>query len=148
MVKALNLIYTVILSNRAQDSILFHESRVYKANANQFYPILLISTCSSERDAHLLVPYMMAALSSVCRMYQVCLHVVNENVNFIEEEIEWNEEGKWGGGREEKAKRGMFSGMGDLQKRRHCFKDENKEEEKTEFLLTSASKLFIPTHRF
>lgn len=28
----------------------------------------------------------------------------------------------------------MFSGTGDLQKRRHRLKDENKEEEKTEFL--------------
>lgn len=42
----------------------------------------------------------------------------------------------------------MFSGMGDLQKRRRRLKDENEEEEKTEFLLTSASKLFIPTHGF
>ena len=97
MVKALNLIYTVILSNRAQDSILFHENRVYKAKANKFYPILLISPWSSPRDAHLFVLPLLplyTKCSLLYLMHQFWLHVINKDVNVIEEEdiVEWKKE--------------------------------------------------------
>lgn len=102
MVKALNLIYAVILSNRIQDSILFHENGVYKAKLSNFSQIFLISPiiitkgytsiCSVHEICHSIHLYATCIL--LYNMHQFCLHVINKDVNFIEEEdtVEWRKE--------------------------------------------------------
>jgi hypothetical protein len=64
MVKALNLIYTkLFLSNRTQDSILFHENRVYKTETIDFYPNLPLNLpMITKENRDLFGPYIQHAI--------------------------------------------------------------------------------------